>query len=313
MHDRLWKFRRIGETRRGRFGVAIGMAVVYAACYSAIKVGLASAPPLRFGGLRATLAGVTLLLLLLVTRRPVVPARRLIPGVLVLALAGTIVPFAAMFSSPGRTGAGIASLLGNTTPLFALALARPLLGEHMTGPRLGALGLGLLGASLIASTGMQDGGSTWYLLLPVVASLGFAVSSIWAKKMQIADAVLEVVAWQFVLGGLALLAWSGLSEPLTVRWNLEFSALLGFLAIIGTALTTAVWYWLLQRDEVARLSLALFITPVVGLALGGILFGERLGLAELAGATTILAALGVAAFETPRSHEKGSQSVQPPR
>ena len=41
--------------------VAIGMAAVHALCFIAIKTGLANAPPLAFGGLRALIGGVALL------------------------------------------------------------------------------------------------------------------------------------------------------------------------------------------------------------------------------------------------------------
>ena len=41
--------------------MAIGMAAVYALCFIAIKTGLAYAPPLAFGGLRALIGGVVLL------------------------------------------------------------------------------------------------------------------------------------------------------------------------------------------------------------------------------------------------------------
>lgn len=73
-------------TARTRFGLAAALAGVYAVCYPLIKLGLAYAPPLGFAALRALLAGAVLLALLAVLRRPVVPPRRLWPGVAALAL-----------------------------------------------------------------------------------------------------------------------------------------------------------------------------------------------------------------------------------
>lgn len=96
-------------TARTRFGLAAALAGVYAVCYPLIKLGLAYAPPLGFAALRALLAGAVLLALLAVLRRPVVPPRRLWPGVAALALMGTVLAYGAMFSSPGRMGAGLDS------------------------------------------------------------------------------------------------------------------------------------------------------------------------------------------------------------
>lgn len=137
-------------TPRRRALVVLLIAAVYALCYSAIKAGLAFAPPLRFAGLRVTIAGATLLLLLATRRGSVLPSRRLWPGLLLIAAVGTTLSYGTMFLSPGRTGAGIASVLGNTTPLLAIVLAAVVLGERVTGAKLGALVLGFAGVSFIA-------------------------------------------------------------------------------------------------------------------------------------------------------------------
>lgn len=36
----------------------------------------------------------------------------------------------------------------------------------------------------------------------------------------------------------------------------------------ASAFAIAVWYWLVQRDEVGRLSLLLFLVPVLGIGIG---------------------------------------------
>ncbi len=61
---------------RSRRALVILLAVVYATCFVAIKIGLAFAPPLLFAGLRALIAGLALLGLLIIWRHPVLPARQ---------------------------------------------------------------------------------------------------------------------------------------------------------------------------------------------------------------------------------------------
>lgn len=286
-------------THRGRLGVAAALAAVYAVCYSAIKVGLAYAPPFRFAGLRAVIAGASLLTLLAVMGRPVLPRRRLWPGIATIAIAGMLAS-AAMFSAPGRTGAGIASVLGNTTPLITIALAVPLLGETVSRARTLALGLGFAGAAVIAYPALTDPayhGATG-VLLPLVAAAGFAISSVVFKRLEAEGEVLNVAAWQLLLGGAPLLAVSALLESgTTIEWNAPFLGLLLFLALIGTGLTTAVWYWLVQRDDVGRLSIALFLVPAIGLGLGVALFDERLDIPEVLGVGFIFVALATVLLE----------------
>lgn len=283
-------------TPRGRFLLALALAVVYAVCYSAIKAGLAYAPPLHYAGVRAVLAAFALLVVLPVTGRPLAPPRRLWPGVVAIAATGTLLAYAAMFSAPGRTGAGIASVLGNTSPLLTLGLAVPFLGERLTGPKVGALLLGLAGASLIAYPALTDPAHHGAMgaLLPLGAAGGFAISSVVVKRINARGAELQVAAWQLLLGGAALLGISTVLEPQAViRWTAPFVGLLLFLALIGTALTTAVWYWLVQRDDVGRLSIALFFVPAVGLGLGITLFSERLERPQALGVILIFSALAM--------------------
>jgi len=276
---------------------------VYAVCYSAIKVGLAYAPPLRYGGLRAVVAGTSLLLLLRVLGRPIFPPARLWRGTTAIGVTGTLLAFGAMFSSPGRTGAGIASVLGNTMPLLTIALAVPLLGETVSRTKAAALALGFAGAALVAYPALADPAHHPVLgaLLPLTAAAGLSISSVLFKRIDAKGAVLQVAAWQLLMGGVPLLALSAIVEArATIEWNAAFVGLLLFLSLIGTALTTAVWYWLVQRDDVGRLSIALFLVPAVGLGLAVWLFDERLGVPEVVGVGLILAALAGIAFDTRR-------------
>lgn len=298
-------------TGRGHLGVAVALAAVYAVCYSAIKLGLPYAPPLRYGALRAVMAAVILLILLPLVRRPLLPPRRLWPGIVTIAATGTLLAYAAMFLAPGRTGAGIASVLGNTTPLLTVALAVPLLGERLTAPKMVSLLLGFAGASVIAYPALTDPAHHAVVgaLLPLGAAAGFALSSVVVKRMGARGAELQVAGWQLLLGGTALLGISAVLEPeAAIRWTRRFVGLLLFLAVIGTALTTAIWYWLVQRDDVGRLSVALFFVPAAGLGLGVTLFGERLERTQVFGIALTLSALAVMMF----GGRTGSRIRQPP-
>ena len=286
--------------------MAIALAPVYAVCYSAIKLGLAYAPPLRYGGLRAVVAGISLLVVLRLAGRAVFPPSRLWPGTAVIAVAGTLLAFAAMFSSPGRTGAGIASVLGNTTPLVIAALAVPLLGETVSRAKAAALVLGVAGAALVAYPALTDPAHHGLAgaLLPLTAAAGFAVSTVLFKRLDAKGAVLQVATWQLLLGGVPLLALSALLEPqAAIEWNAAFVGLLLFLSVIGTALTTTVWYWLVQRDDVSRLSIALFLVPALGLGVGVTLFDEPLDVPEIVGVVLVLAALAAIVLDGRRQRE----------
>lgn len=102
-----------------------------------------------------------------------------------------------------------------------------------------------------------------------------------------------MTAWQSLLGALPLFALSAVWEGAQrVQWTLSFVVLLLLLGPGGTALTTTVWYWLIQRDDAGRLSLYLFLVPNMRDHPCGSHACERLTLLSAAGITlTVLVVL----------------------
>ncbi len=270
-----------------------------AACYPLINVGLAIAPPLWFAGTRTLLGGLALLLVLVIRRKPLWPEARLARWILPLGLLATTLTFGAMFASPAYTGAGIASVLGNTQPLIIIVLAALFLGEHLGWVKALALLLGLAGVTLLALPALSAPTGHPFLgaMLALGSSASAAVASVTVKRLHPGKDLLSLTAWQLIAGSLVLLALSRVFEPQdSLLWTGGFVGLLLFLAFAGTALSTWLWFWLLQRAEAGRLSLYLFLVPVAGLliATGG--FGERLNMLQGGGVVVILIAVALSVF-----------------
>lgn len=276
----------------------LGLTAIYAACFAVIKAGLAFAPPLLFGGLRALIGGVFLLGWMLAVHQPVRPPRQHWGGIFALALTATTLAFGAMFLSPGRTGAGIASVIGNTQPLIVVVLAALFLGEPMTRPKWITLILGLVGVTLISwqSLAGPEAYGISGAALALAASGGAALGSVLFKRMEITTGLLAVTAWQLILGSLPLLAASAILERnAPVIWSPAFIVELLFLALAGTSFANAVWYWLIERGAVGQLSLFLFLVPVFGVVLAALVFGERVGWLEGLGLALTMAGIGLIA------------------
>jgi drug/metabolite transporter (DMT)-like permease len=291
--------------------ILLGLTAIQALCFVLIKAGLAYAPPLLFGGLRALLGGGVLLGLTSVLRQPVLPPRKTWGGVLALALSATTLGFGGMFLSPGRTGAGIASVLGNIQPLILVGLAAALLGERMSPRRWITVALGLAGVILISwqALTMPGGVALSGAALALIASAGAAIGSVIFKRMRVATGLLAVTAWQLILGSLPLLAVSALVErQVQVIWSVQFVGVLFFLALLGTSYLTAAWYWLVQRGELSRLALFLFLVPVFGLGIAA-LFGERVSLLEGAGLLLIVVGIVVAVQVGAESSDHARRAV----
>ncbi len=109
------------------------------------------------------------------------------------------------------------------------------------------------------------------------------------RLIQLAPAM--IAAWQMIFGVVPLLVTGFIVEgnPLRFHWSgLSIFCLL-YLAVIGSALTFLLLYWLLPRMTVANLQAISLITPPGAVALGWAIGGEKFSLWSLVGACFVLA------------------------
>jgi len=98
----------------------------------------------------------------------------------------------------------------------------------------------------------------------------------------------------FVMGGVALAFERG--RPLTLDGP-SLLALL-YLAVLGSAVTFTIFYWLLARVRATQVALMSYLIPIVAVAVGALLFDEPLRPRLLAGSALVL--LGLAAVHRGR-------------
>lgn len=285
---------------------AIVVALAYAGCFAAIRIGSPYIPPLEFAGSRALLAGLVLIACSGASRKGWLPPRRLLRWLPVLAGVVTA-QYAAMFFSLESVTTGLASAFANSGPLFLVAMAVPVLGERLSRRSLAALAFGAVGVGLLAwSSGQGDGSRNAGALLPLLVAVAAATETVILKRIRVGSALLSLAGWQLVVGSLPLLILSAWMEPTPARWTPTSLGSLAFLALPGTALGLSLWYWLIQREPVARLAGFMFMVPVAGVILGWALFGEALSGRQVLGLTLALGGILVVSG-TPSGHDrKGS-------
>ncbi|PAU81427.1 EamA family transporter [Halovibrio salipaludis] len=214
-----------------------------------------------------------------------------------------------MFLGGGKVSPGLATVLANTQPLIAAALAMVFLSERFT-PRIGTgLFLGFAGVvvmSLPSLSGPNPLASTegllWITLGAVGTAAGNVLLKIWAGR---AD-VLMVTGLQLLIGAVALAASAQVfGEGREIAWTFQFLVSLGGLAVFGTALVSALWYHLLSRASLNRLNTFNFLTPAFGLLMGGLFFEERLGLIQTIGILITLLSIQLVATNPSRPEEHG--------
>src|SRR5262249_13391900 len=125
------------------------------------------------------------------------------------------------------------------------------------------------------------------------ASAAFSNVVLKARGIQLAPAM--IAAWQMIFGTAPLLVIGFVVEgnPLRFHWTTLSSFCLLYLAVIGSALTFLLLYWLLPRMTIARLQTISLITPPGAVALGWAIGGETFSIWSLLGACLVLAGVWI--------------------
>ncbi len=282
--------RLVGPPRRPpRAGRMLWITAAWAGCFVAIEWGLRDAPLLWYAALRALLAGAALVGLAAAQRRPEPAAARDWAWITVLGLVNVTVAFAAMFAGVDSGATGTAAVFANAQPLLILLPAWWLYGEKLSARTSAALALGFIGLVLVAVPGGGGSGAG----LSLVSAAAVTAGTLLSRRLGDLDVVV-FTGWHLLVGGGVLAAIAALVEgPAVIAWTPRFMFALLFLALVGTAATTVAWFVEARHTRLDALTAWTFLTPVVGIALGIALLGERPTGWTAAGLGAVLAAMWI--------------------
>ena len=296
MKTRSTRSRHSWQPRVG-WGVPVAwltLCVVWSSTWLVIKIGLRDLPPISYAAIRFVLA-VIVLLAVSTGRVRLLPQRA--SDYVVLALTGVLmfaVNYGLLFWGELHVSSGLAAVLQATIPIFGMVFAHlmlpdePLRLQKLVGALLALGGVTIICERLLGFNGLM---AFWGGLGIVFGAAGAAFSNVLlkARVMQLAPAM--IAAWQMIFGVVPLLVIGFVVEgnPLRFHWSGSSIFCLLYLAVIGSALTFLLLYWLLPRMTVANLQAISLITPPGAVALGWAIGGEKFSLWSLLGACFVLA------------------------
>ena len=207
-------------------------------------------------------------------------------GLVWLAFPLSMFPFAEQ-----RVSSAVTGMLNSATPLFVAIIASILAGKLPARGILTGLGVGILGAVLMALPSIGAGASSAAgigMILAALVSYGVALNL--ARPLQQRHGALPVI-WRAQSVGLVLTAPLGLPQALQAHWSI--GPLLSLLALgaLGTAVAFVITTYAAGRIGATRASSAAFIMPPVALLLGVLVRHEHVApLAVLGGAVCVTGA-----------------------
>lgn len=283
------------------WAVLLALAIVYVvwgSTYLAIRLALEGGltPLLMVSGARFIAAG-SLMYLVLRWRGVPAPTRvqwrsLAVMGGFLLLMGNGLVVLAEQSVSSGLAAVAVASM-----PIW-LGLFSALRGEH---PRRGEwLGLAVgLGGVVWLNAGSALTASPFGLVCLLVAPVAWAYGSVWSRGRDLPSPFMGA-AGQMLCGGAALLLVGALLGERPLGWpSLQGLLAWGYLVLFGSIIAFSSYVWLLGKVRPALVGSYAYVNPVIAVALGAGLAGERFGLHELGAMTVIL--VGVLLISRSRS------------
>ena len=278
---------------------ALSVVVIWGLNFVAMKWALTDFTPFQLGIWRYVFAALPLVF---IVRRPAVPWR----WVVAYGLCQGVGQFGVLFIAlqVGMTAA-LASVLMQTQLFFTALLGVLLLGEQLSRPLkwglvwaaigLGCFAMNYLGGAVAAGTTLLG------FVLNLVSAAMWAASNIVARRtQQIAGSydALGFVVWSSVVPIVPFVALSLAFDPPALRWLWLDAPLSSWLAVAylgwcATIMAYALWTGLLKRHPASRVAPFSLGVPVIGLAAGMGMLGERITLWQWAGGACIVMALVV--------------------
>ena len=270
------------------------LCAVWSSTWLAIKIGLRDLPPISFVAIRFLVA-IIVLLAVSIGHTRLLPLRR--NDYAVLAITGILmfaVNYTLLFWAELHVSSGLAAVLQATIPLFGMIFAHwmlpdePLRLQKLAGAIIALGGVTVICGRLLGFNGRL---AFWGGVGVVIggASAAFANVFVKARSIQLAPAMLA--AWQMIFGiaPLLVLGFAVDGNPARFHWTAMALFCLLYLAVIGSALTFLLLYWLLPRLTVAQLQSISLITPPGAVMVGWLLGGETFPASSLLGTAFVLA------------------------
>lgn len=268
------------------------LSVAWGVTWPFNRIALDEVPPFSMRLATTALGTLVVFAIAIVQRRDL----RLPAGLtwLHVAIAGTLnISGFTILSALGQIGTTTSRviILGYSMPIWACLLARPILGERITRPRLLALVLCVAGITVLVSP-LAGAGIPPGLMFALAAGMSWAAGTVYLKWARIQGDPLAITGWQLAVAlVVAALAVPAFEDGLHL-WPLQGRTIvaLAFSGMIGSGLCYYLWFAVVRRLPASTASLGVLVGPVIGIAASALALGERPTLSDYIGCALILTA-----------------------
>jgi drug/metabolite transporter (DMT)-like permease len=278
------------------------LCLIWGSTWLGIKIGLESLPPFIASGFRFIVASIGIFFIMRVRKITLQKDRLAIKLYLLMGVFSFILAFGLVYWGEQYVPSGLASVLFGVYPFFVALFSFFLIPDEKIGSyKMIGMILGFLGIVVIFSDSFGSG-----LSLNVIGMLAVVLSGIIQAAVAVIikkdGKMLNSLSMNFIpmlIAGIGLTTIGFLFEDLT-KIKIDSKAIISvlYLGLFGSILTFTSFYWLMKKVNVVILSLIAFITPIVALFLGWLIYNEQLTSENIYGAIMVLFGVFIANLQS---------------
>lgn len=268
--------------------IAIFCCALWGSAFPCIKIGYSLfaiesgdwASQILFAGLRFSVAGVlTIVLGSILSKRLLYFKRNSIGYVGVLALFQTVLQYVFFYIGLANTTGTKGSIINSAGTFFAVLLAcLAFKDEKLSVQKLIGCAIGFAGTVIInlSSASQQEGFSFLGDSFVLLSALSYAVSSVMIKQFSKMENPVTLSGYQFLFGGIVMVIFGYLFGGRIGLVGVKGVMLLVYLSFLSATAYT-LWGIILKYNDVSRVAVFGFMTPVFGCILSALLLKESIG------------------------------------
>ena len=250
----------------------LAVYVLWGSTYYAIKIALQNYPPFLLTSIRMLIAG-GLMFAVLRWRGEAAPTRKQWRSIFVLAIMLTVLSNALVNLAEQTVSTGLVAIGVAAMPLWA-GLFSAMRGEHPSVREWIGIAIGFAGV-LWLNIGTEMNAGWQGLLAVLIAPITWAYGSIWSRKQDL-PAPFMSAASQMLLGSVfACMVGLIIGERIVEIPTLVPTAAMLYLVVAGSIFGFTAYIWLLHHVRPALATSYAYVNPVIAVAIGALLLGEK--------------------------------------
>ena len=209
----------------------------------------------------------------------------------------------AYFTSMQMISISVAVILLYTAPAFVMVMSVLFLGEKLTGMKVALLLLTMAGCFLVTGItgGAGIGEGRWIgYLIGLGSGFGYALYTIFGKFAIRKYSSFTVSFFTFLVASVFLVPLTEIWNVLPLLFNVKGITLVLGLSLVSSVLAYILYTEGLKEVEGSKASILATVEPVAAMMTGFLIFQEKIGGLQLAGAAIIIISSVLASINLPR-------------